>query len=311
MNKKKIWLTGIILLIAAISCFAWRHRSRVASEILTIANRASHPQAPSKLSPGTFRDSIPHNSCNRTFIIHVPELYKPENPIPVVLMFHGSGSSGILFEACGMDDVADRKGFIVVYPDAISADRTWSDGRGKNDPVREGIDDVGFVSALIDYLETKANVNPDRIYAAGMSNGAMMCHRLGCELSDKIAAIGAVSGTIMVDRCEPTRPVPIIMVYGTADHVVAWDGSPGVGRDHPSVPYTIDVWKKANGCKGDTKLPYFETGNVHAEYQGDSSYGADVVLCTIEGGGHEWPVSESFNVNEALWDFFEEHLMKK
>ena len=308
MKRKKIWLVVVILfLLAGSALFVWKHRTRVKNEIFTIAHQAAHPVAPSPLYPGTFRDSLSHNAINRTFVIHMPPSYKPDVPTPVVLMFHGRGGSGVLFEMSGMDDVADREGFIVVYPNAGSTDRSWNDGGVDTGAETEGINDVSFVSELIDFLGTKAKIDSNRIYAAGMSNGAMLCHRLGCELSDKIAAIGTVSGTIMVDKCEPSRPVPIIIIHGTDDPLVTWDGGPGTGRDHTSVPRTIELWKSANGCVGDTNLPYFETGNVHAEYQGDCGDGADIVLCTVEGGGHEWPVNDNFNVNEVLWKFFKEH----
>jgi polyhydroxybutyrate depolymerase len=249
-------------------------------------------------------------------------------------MFHGFPGSGSEFETItGMDQNSDQEGFIVVYPDGFGTGRlrTWNAGDCCGPAMESNIDDVGFVSSLIDYLETKANIDPRRVYAAGMSNGAMLCHRLGCELSGRIAAIGAVSGTIMTDSCDPSRPVPVIMIHGTLDPAVPFDGGQGSGVPglvFKSVPQTVDIWKNANGCTGDTRTPYMEMPRMLAKYQGDCPGGADIVLCTIEGGTHLWPGPISFierflhegpqpnppdqpifSANEILWRFFQEHPM--
>jgi polyhydroxybutyrate depolymerase len=310
MKRKPVWIVVIILILAiGLGWVLWKQRARIARHILMYEERSSRSVIPDTLSPGTYRDSIECDSRVRTFIVHVPPSYDSRSPIPVVLMFHGRGGSGMLFEASGMDMVADRERFIVVYPNAFPSDGSWNDGGGGTGAATANIDDVAFVSALIDHLESKANVDPKRIYAAGMSNGAMLCHRLGCELSDKIAAIGAVSGTIMIDACNPSRPVPVIMVHGTADPLVTWDGSPGTGRPHTSVPRTVEMWLEADGCEKTANKPYMDLIEVHGEYQGDCPDGIDIVLCTVESGGHDWPVNDVFNVNAMLWDFFRDHPM--
>jgi polyhydroxybutyrate depolymerase len=239
-----------------------------------------------------------------------------------------------------MDANSDQEGFIVAYPDGVGSGRykSWNGGGCCGQASHDNVDDVGFVSALIDHIEAKASIDTDRIYAAGMSNGAMLCHRLGCELSDRIAAIGCISGTILVDSCTPTRPVPIIMIHGTDDTAVPWNG--GVGTGIPgvalmSVPATVELWKRVNGCTGPSTAPYMDltlSGKTYmkAEYQGDSSEGADVVLCTVYGGTHMWPGPVSFierfvgeegtsgageglifSANELLCRFFEEHGMDR
>ena len=309
--------------------------SRTNRQSPAIPGPVNYLPAPAKLSPGTFRDSLSHDSRSRTFVVHVPPSYNPDTPTPVVLMFHGFPGSGSEFEnITGMDQNSDHEGFIVVYPDGFGTVRlrTWNAGTCCGPAMESNIDDVGFVSSLIDYLSTKANVDPKRVYAAGMSNGAMLCHRLGCELSARIAAIGAVSGTIMIDSCSPSQPVPIIMIHGTDDAAVPWNGGEGSGLPglvFTSVPRTVEIWKKANRCTGDRQTPYMEMAHMIAEYQGDCPDGADVVLCTIEGGTHLWPGPISFIVrflhegvqsnpreqpifsaNEILWKFFQEHPMQ-
>jgi poly(3-hydroxybutyrate) depolymerase len=149
---------------------------------------------------GTSDGSIVHDHLTRTFVIHVPPSYKASVATPVVLMFHGGFGNGAQFEKnSGMDKLADQEGFITVYPDGLGPVPTWNGGDCCGYARKNNIDDVGFVSDLIDYLETKLNVDPDRIYASGMSNGGILCYRLACELSDKIAAIGPVEGGMLVD----------------------------------------------------------------------------------------------------------------
>lgn len=280
---------------------------------------------------GTSNGRLIHDGLLRTFVVHVPPSYTDTTPMPLVLMFHGGFGNGAQFEKnSDMDTVADREGFITVYPNGLGAIRTWNGGRCCGAAAREDIDDVGFVSELIDHLESSLAIDPARIYAAGMSNGAIFCHRLACELADKIAAIGPVEGTIMVDDCTPSRPVPVIIIHGTADQHVPWNGGYGCGFsdvEMTSVPDTIAIWKKADGCTSDEKSPYIQMGDGTGEYQGDCQ--ADIVLCTIYGGGHHWPggtsptpwffnvqcpddgpMSTTFIANEVLWKFFKDHPME-
>lgn len=150
--------------------------------------------------------SIVHDGVERTFRVHVPPSYDATAATPVVLMFHGGFGSGRQLEtSSGMSTIADREGFIAVYPDGTGGVRTWNGGACCNPAARDGVDDVGFVDALLDHLESELCVDPARVFSSGMSNGAILSHRLACELSERIAAIAPVAGTIGVE-CAPTRP---------------------------------------------------------------------------------------------------------
>ena len=149
------------------------------------------------------RASFIHDNLKRTFNIHIPSFYNKSVQVPLVIALHGRGGNGwsmILLTRKGFNKLADKDGFIMVYPDGIELN--WNDGRmdeEANDRAhRENIDDVGFISALIDTMIKDYNINPKRVYVTGISNGAIMSYRLACELSHKITAIAPVDGNIPV-----------------------------------------------------------------------------------------------------------------
>ena len=154
------------------------------------------------------------------------------------------------------------------------------------------IDDVGFTAKMLDDLATVVNVDAKRIYCTGLSNGAMMAHRLGAELSDRIAAIAPVAGTMVCDDCKPKRPVPVLYFHGTKDTLV-----PYAGLEKPmklrGVNATIETWIKVNGCKAEPEVAELPTPKdvlkvTRKSYNGGKN-GAEVVLYVIDGGGHVWP----------------------
>ena len=229
-----------------------------------------------------------------------------------------------------MNKKADEAGFIAVYPNGTGLAGlmlTWNAGgfpRGNNKP-----DDVAFIGKVLDDLATAANVDPKRVYVTGMSNGGMMCYRVAAELSDRIAAIAPVSGTIALDDYKPKRPVPVIHFHGTADKLVPFGGT---GNRAPqsmgfkSVDDTIKMCVKANGCPDEpqtVKLPdkAGDGTSVTKKTYGPGKDGADVVLVAIEGGGHAWPgqqppvdfigkSTKNISANDLIWEFFEKHPMK-
>ena len=161
---------------------------------------------------------------------------------------------------------------------------------------RPATDDVKFVSMLLDDLATVVNVDPKRVFATGMSNGGMMCYRLAAELSDRIAAIAPVSGTIAISAYKPMRPVPIMHFHGTADKIVPFTGPNGTPKflTFKSVEETICLCVKTNRCPETptvTDLPDNSRRRHHgkAEDLGPGPDGAEVVLVEIHGGGHTWP----------------------
>jgi polyhydroxybutyrate depolymerase len=186
--------------------------------------------AAAPLGPGDHDRSFKMGEATRSYLVHVPPQYDPQKPTPVVLVLHGAGTNGsITVWFTGMSKKADEAGFIAVYPNGTGLAGlmlTWNAGgvRGRTDGKP---DDVAFIAKVLDDLATVANVDPKRVYATGMSNGGMMCYRLAAELSDRIAAVAPVAGTMAIDTYNPRRPVPVMHFHGTADKMVPFGGPSG------------------------------------------------------------------------------------
>ncbi|AGA26545.1 extracellular catalytic domain type 1 short-chain-length polyhydroxyalkanoate depolymerase [Singulisphaera acidiphila] len=298
----------------------------------------------SALEPGDSTRTITVGDLERSYLVHVPKSYDGSKPVPVVLVFHGGGSNaGQWVRFCGLNETADKAGFIAVYPNGTGKKiegypedvLTWNGGRrqpGGNDALLQKVDDVSFTRELLDDLAKVAKVDAQRVYATGMSMGAIMTYRLASELSDRIAAIAPVCGPMGTETCRPKRPVSVIHFHGTEDEAVPLKGGKGKldvsGTDFYSVDHSIRAWVKANGCheKPTTdELPdRVDDGTkvIRKTYSGGED-GSQVVLVVIEGGGHTWPGREfgpelkvlgkstkDVAANALIWEFFENHPMK-
>jgi polyhydroxybutyrate depolymerase len=263
----------------------------------------------------------------RSYLVHVPPSYQPGKPAPVVLVFHSAMMNGAsMAKFCGLNEKADQAGFVAVYANGTGSTpylRYWDAGgvRGRVS------DDVGYVAKLLDDLETVVTVDPRRVFATGMSNGAMMCYRLAAELSDRIAAIAPVAGTMAVDRCQPSRPVPVLHFHGTKDGLVLYGGPDE--RTPPNIKFlsvedSIRAWVNANGCPGtpreDIRLDVLAADGtaVRRIAYGPGKDGSEVILYSIEGGGHTWPgrdprlrllgkSTRQISANDLMWEFFQRH----
>jgi polyhydroxybutyrate depolymerase len=210
---------------------------------LAAAAALAQPPAPREVAPtpaGDFELALEHDGRTRTALVHVPEQAGGGRPLPVVLNFHGSGGNARDHrEYVRMDTLADREGFIVVYPNGTGWFEeqllTWNAGLCCGYAVTEKVDDVGFVRALLDALGTRAPVDPARVYATGLANGAMMSYRLAAQASDRIAAIAPVGGSMVlperrVGDARPSlevpgrRPVPIMHVHSVDDPRAVYQG---------------------------------------------------------------------------------------
>ena len=284
------------------------------------------------LAPGDHTRTLQVDGRERSYLVHVPPKYDPEKPTPVVLIFHGAATNAsIMVGFCGMNPKADEANFVAVYPNGTGTANlflTWNSGGFQGPNADQRPDDVKFVSMLLDDLATVVNVDPKRVFATGMSNGGMMCYRLAAELSNRIAAIAPVSGTIAISDYKPMRPVPIMHFHGTADKIVPFTGPNGTPKflTFKSVEETIRLCVKTNGCPETptvTDLPDNIDDGTTAKQKtfGPGTDGAEVVLVEIEGGGHTWPGQEppvrfigkstkDISANDLMWAFFQKHPMK-
>lgn len=263
--------------------------------------------------------SLQVSGLTRLYDLHVPSSYTREKPVPLVLAFHGAGGTGKAMEQLTeLSQLAEQKGFIVVYPDAI--DQHW-DARRRSQP--ETSHDIGFISALIDQVGQAYSLDRSRIYATGFSNGGMFAHRVACELSDKVVASAAVSATMpenLSRTCQPAQPISILLMHGTNDPVVPY-GEPG--RALLSLADTVKFWSNHDRCSPQavkTVLP--QASQVSLETYQQCANDTTVMLYTIEAGEHTWPNAQSgtidtpnqfgqkIDASTIIWEFFSKHSAK-
>ena len=251
-----------------------------------------------------------HDGINREYVLYIPSSYNGTSAVPLMLVFHGFGGTASEFMNGSMDGNSDMRPlaesdtFILVYPQG-----SCSDGSSHWNPCPTGgdnkstADDVGFVESMISEISSEYNVNMERIYAAGYSNGGMMAYGLANYKSDLIAAVASVSGS-MLDCPGPTsHPMPIVHLHGTSDDVIPYNGS----SDWSSAESTLDYWINFNNTTTNPTVSTDNSGGMtieHYEYsQGDSS--VSVEHYKYIGGEHVW-FSSNFqgqNTSELVWNF--------
>lgn len=275
---------------------------------------------------------ITAEGLERSYLVHLPSTYDAKNAMPVVLAYHAGGTNPqSMMRYSGLNTKADDAGFVVVYPAGTGRLRralTFNGGNCCGYALRNRIDDVAFTRLLLDDLALWINVDPQRIYATGMSNGGIMAYRVASELSDRIAAIASVCGPMGTDSCSPQHPVSVMHFHGTADVFIPFAGGKGKGVSGTtfySVEHSIRAWVTANHCDAVpiiSELPNVArdgTRVIRTTYGGGKD-GAEVVLISIEGGGHTWPGRETrfsflgtsthnISANDVLWEFFMRHPM--
>jgi len=256
---------------------------------------------------------------DRTAWVHVPQSYDPTRPTPVVFGFHGySFNAAIQVNQSRMIEASDAEGFIAVHPNGTGLPRGWNAGDCCGSAAWTDVDDVGLVGAILDELEARLCVDRQRIFATGFSNGGFLAHRLGCELPDRIAAIASVSGVMGVEPCVPSRPVAVLHIHGTHDLVVPYGGGGATG--FRSVAETIAGWAQSDACPPGAPVETFRDGDAQCESRQGCADDAEVSLCTIAGGGHQWPggrpilgaghFSVDLDATAAIWTFFVAHPMR-
>jgi polyhydroxybutyrate depolymerase len=267
---------------------------------------------------GQSTQSIQSGGVTRTF-----HLYRPHglaDGVPLVVMLHGGFGTGEQAErSYHWDAEADNGHFLVAYPDGLN--RAWNAGTCCGEPQRIDADDVGFISSMVGAIEQEIAVDRARVYVTGMSNGAMMALRLGCQ-TDTFAAVAPVAGTLLTD-CSQARPTSVLQIHGTADDRVPYNGGPGKALaangnprvDGPSVEAVNATWRSIDGCGP----PVSSTaGSVTTQTAGCAD-GRIVELISVAGAGHQWPggapspLAEQFGIPEpstaldatdTMWQFF-------
>jgi polyhydroxybutyrate depolymerase len=265
---------------------------------------ASVPAAPcpdSTYVPGDNPGTLSQGDVMRRYNVYVPDTLKPGVRVPLVLDFHGNGSSGAQEQGgSGWQEKADKEGFIAVFPQGVG--NGWNVGNCCGQALSENIDDVGFARSMVEAVSQAACIDPKRVYATGISNGAGLSHRLACEAADVFAAIAAASADLVTDPCTPSRPISELSVRGESDTLVAYEGgnTGSTGWYSPGAKGTLELWKNIDGCSGTptSALEYCETYT-------ECGAGVEVTLCSLPGVGHIlYDNALDFDVPEVAWDMF-------
>jgi polyhydroxybutyrate depolymerase len=280
--------------------------------------------------PWPSSSELPDGRSSQTLTVggvdRVVHAYRPTGlvgPVPLVVMLHGGYGSGIQAEdSYHWDQAADRGRFIAAFPDGT--DKSWNAGGDCcGSAARTGIDDVAFLEQVVATLSRQAAIDPNHVFASGVSNGGAMAYRMACE-TDLFAAIGVDSTTMLVD-CTHAAPASVLHIHGSDDPVIRYDGAPGEpysprspAIDGPPVPEVNAAWREINGCG----LPETATTEVLTTSVAHCPAGRSVELITITGAGHQWPGAEpnplaqrlgsgtpstALDATEVIWQFFADH----
>jgi polyhydroxybutyrate depolymerase len=284
------------------------------------------------------REIFDYNGQSRSYILHLPPLYNGDDEMPLIVVLHGGGGNAKNIEdATGFSEKADEEGFIVVYPDGSGRfDRyllTWNSGFCCGYALKNNIDDVGFIRALIGYLQEKYAIKRNMIYVTGISNGGMMSYRLGAELSDIVAAIAPVAGSIGGQATkedtiwcipEPDYPISVIVFHGKNDSRVPYDGGMPTANDtrgafsYLSVNDSVSFFVRHNQCDAFSQRNISESGNIIMDLYAGGLNNTEVVLYTLVNGTHSWPGGKigmrngdvpamEISATDLIWEFFKDH----
>lgn len=267
-------------------------------------------------------NSFQHNGETREYKLYVPASYDGNTAVPLVFNLHGYTSNmdqQILYGDFRL--IADTANFLVVHPNGTldgGGNRFW------NAFAAPGVDDIGFLSTLIDTINNDYNLNLNRIYSCGMSNGGYMSYELACQLGNRITAVASVTGTMTTARmtaCNAPKPTPIMQIHGTADATVPYNGNTG----NESIPDLVDFWVDQTNCNATpnmTNVPDNDPNDgctaEHYVYSGGAQ-GATVEFFKILGGAHTWPgapvsigvTNQDFDASVEIWRFFSQYSLEQ
>lgn len=277
--------------------------------------------------PGDYVYSIESGGIDRKYRVHVPSGYDPAKPTPLLVALHGGGGFMDYMasdEHYGLISKSDRAGFVVVFPNGYSRApsgkfATWNAGYCCGPARDNNIDDVGFIRQVIENLSQQLNIDHQKIFATGMSNGGLMAHRLACEMSGTFKAIASVAGTDNTKSCNPKNPVSVLQIHAKNDDHMPFGGGMGpkstrsAVTEFTSVPESISRWVKRNGCSATPKRVLDKPG-AYCDRYAPCEGGSEVELCVTEHGTHSWPgarkwrstepPSTAIDADDVMWDFF-------
>ncbi|MQX38538.1 alpha/beta hydrolase family esterase [Roseospira navarrensis] len=299
----------------------------LAGLVMALAAAALSPAQARNSAPGPTVHTLLHDGLTRRYLLHVPARVRTgAEPVPLVVVLHGGGGTAeSAVRMTGFSRLATREGFLVAYPEGTSPGGrlyTWNAHHCCAFAMRTGVDDVGFIRALIETLLRDHPVDPDRVFVAGLSNGGMLAHRIGIEMSDRVAAIGTVIAGLFGDEATPRVPVSVLIINGALDRMVppeggltdgpfvrAWDGRPM----RPAA-YQGAFWARANGCAPDPE-PGPDRGPRVSSWRYACPPGVAVERILVHDNAHDWPggqpwtqgeaPSTALDATETLWRFFE------
>lgn len=277
---------------------------------------------------GDYTFEIPQGGLTRKYLVHVPPSYNSNTPTPLVLAFHGGGGDMNYMardEYYGLISKSNREGFVVAFPNGYSKFKsgifaTWNAGNCCGDARDKKIDDVGFVRTIVSNISNQMNIDRNRIFATGMSNGGMISYVVACELPDIFKAIAAVAGTDNTITCSHKTPISILHIHAKNDDHVLFNGGAGEGAfkdeskvtNFTSVPATIARWVEYNKCS-ESPDRVLTVNGAYCDLYSVCANGTQVKLCVTDTGAHSWPggykprgeaPSKAISANDMLWDFF-------
>lgn len=261
----------------------------------------------------TINESMLHDGATREYIVYIPEIYDGSTPVPLLFNFHGWGMSANFQMSYGnMRAVADTAGFILVYPEGTLfwGYTHWNTGSWT---LGSTADDIGFTEAMIDTLAANYNIDLNRVYSCGYSNGGYFSFELACQLSDQIAAIGSVGGTMSTETytsCNPSHPTPVVTIHGTDDATVSYNG--GIPGNSESLSDVNTYWANYNNTIVSpvvSTLPNINTtdgSTVELSLYNNGDNCTSVEHYKVIGGDHDWPGSwgnMDINADAVIWSF--------
>ena len=276
-------------------------------------NNSDDQNAYAEIEYGLTEYGITFQGIDRDFSVYIPESYTHDSPSSMIFVFHGfGGSNDFIMYTSNFNSISERENFIVVYPQGSSfwGYPHWNVGGWTNG---SSVNDVEFIDFLIELISDQYNINQDRVYATGMSNGGFFSYLLACQLSNKIAAIASVTGSMTnetLNNCDPGKEVPVLQIHGTEDPIVTYEGNSAIGSI--GIESVLSNWKSNNYCDEPKTTELYDSNPddsfyIHRVLFDNGVNGSKVDHYKVYGGEHFWFMEDDINSSELIWEFFSQH----